>query len=66
MPPIRIDAKRKKVPDAELTSGEATLLRTLVAKFMWVAREARPDLAGIAALLARQLSNPLVKDLVEA
>eukprot|EP00971_Amphidinium_carterae_P294718 5852223-Amphidinium_carterae.4 len=66
MPPIRIDAKRKKVPDAELTSCEATLLRTLVARFMWVAREARPDLAGTAALLVRQLSNPLVKDLVEA
>eukprot|EP00971_Amphidinium_carterae_P344931 6485618-Amphidinium_carterae.1 len=62
---VTIPKSRKKDPESVLTESERTAFRGVLQKVMWIAREARPDVSGTAAILARRVPSATVSDWVE-
>eukprot|EP00971_Amphidinium_carterae_P195143 3872414-Amphidinium_carterae.1 len=57
--PVSVGKELKKNPERALADRDVELLRTLVMKIMWLARQCRPDLQGVASVLARNLGAPV-------
>eukprot|EP00971_Amphidinium_carterae_P218326 4333339-Amphidinium_carterae.1 len=64
--PVTVSKDVKRNPEKALDGQDVELLRTLVMKIMWLARQCRPDIQGVAAVLARNLGSPTGSDLLEA
>lgn len=60
------DKKRKRNKESNATDSETTQLRQVVQCSMWLARQARPDIMGPTALLARQIMEACAEELMEA
>eukprot|EP00974_Lingulodinium_polyedra_P004807 450774-Lingulodinium_polyedra.AAC.1 len=57
---------RLSQPDQELTHMEEAALRSLIYKIAWVGKEARPEAAGAASLLASRLKDAKIEDVAVA
>ena len=60
--PIPLAKGRRSTPDDLLSKEEFNLLRSLVFKINWLARESRPEASGLASLMAGRLPNAQVSD----
>ena len=61
--PITLPRGRRQSLKDPLTSDEFNLLRSLVYRINWVARESRPEAAGLASILASKLHHAKVEDI---
>ena len=64
--PISLQRARCLDRSAETTKGEVKALRAVAGSLFWVARQCRPDEAGIASILQGPVSRVVVKDLSDA
>eukprot|EP00971_Amphidinium_carterae_P170330 3374854-Amphidinium_carterae.1 len=62
---VTIPKQRKKNVADSLSETERSVFRGILQKVMWIAREARPDISGTAAILARRVSTATVADWIE-
>eukprot|EP00971_Amphidinium_carterae_P336231 6472477-Amphidinium_carterae.1 len=62
---VNIPKRRKKDSQDVLSEAERSAFRGVLQKVMWVAREARPDVSGTAAILARRVPTATVGDWIE-
>ncbi|CAK8993884.1 unnamed protein product [Durusdinium trenchii] len=66
--PVKLNRRilKKDAAQVDLSEHEKTQLRGLLASLNWVSREARPDAAAGASVLASTFPSPKVSHLVEA
>ena len=62
--PIVLAKGRRQHSNETLTTEEFNALRSLIYKVNWVARESRPEAAGIASILASKLKWAKVSDIL--
>ena len=62
--PIALAKGRRSQLNEPLTSEEFSALRSLTYKINWVARETRPEAAGLASITASKLQSAKVSDLL--
>eukprot|EP00971_Amphidinium_carterae_P122614 2427689-Amphidinium_carterae.1 len=62
---IVIPKSRKRDTTVALTEAERSSFRGILQKVMWIAREARPDVSGSAAILARRVPSATIGDWLE-
>ena len=62
--PISLPRGRRQNSKESLNDVEFNSLRSLVYRINWVARESRPEAAGLASILASKLKHARVEDIV--
>ena len=62
--PISLPRGRRQNSKESLNDMEFNSLRSLVYRINWVARESRPEAAGLASILASKLKHARVEDIV--
>ena len=62
--PIPLAKGRRQQAKESLSPEEFTALRSLIYKINWVARETRPEAAGLASVLASKLQHSRVEDIL--
>ena len=62
--PIVLPRGRRQQTDQQLSAEEFGALRSLIYKINWVARESRPEAAGLASILASKLKYAQVQDIL--
>eukprot|EP00974_Lingulodinium_polyedra_P063806 6160969-Lingulodinium_polyedra.AAC.1 len=60
--PMTLAKGRASTPDSPLKPHEAASLRSLIYQISWVAKETRPEAAGMASLMASKLPEATVGD----
>eukprot|EP00971_Amphidinium_carterae_P338936 6476494-Amphidinium_carterae.2 len=63
---IPVSRAQRKCKDQLLSDSEMRELRSLVYKLNWVGREARPEVCGIASMLAARLKVCTIQDIITA
>ncbi|CAE7879428.1 Kcnh5, partial [Symbiodinium microadriaticum] len=63
--PMKIERGRRSNPDAEATAEEKQQARAVIGALAWAAKEARPDAAAAASIMASRLPSAKVRDLAE-
>eukprot|EP00971_Amphidinium_carterae_P349279 6490939-Amphidinium_carterae.1 len=62
---VKLSRERKRQVDDSVTEDERALLRTVLMKVMWIARQSRPEVLGTCVTLASRILNAKVSDLIE-
>ena len=62
--PISLARGRRQQSGESLTAEEFTSLRSLIYKINWLARETRPEAAGLASIMASKLKSARVGDIL--
>ena len=62
--PVLLDKGRKAEKEAPLTPEEFAAFRSAIYKVNWVAKESRPEVAGMASILASKLKGATVEDVM--
>ena len=63
--PMKLERGRRSNPDAEATAEEKQKARAVIGALAWAAKEARPDAAAAASIMASRLPSAKVRDLAE-
>eukprot|EP00971_Amphidinium_carterae_P163432 3240555-Amphidinium_carterae.1 len=63
--PIKVPRERKRDLSAALTEDERTVLRTVLMKILWIARQCRPEVQGSCSVIASRVPTATVAELVE-
>ena len=61
---VHLEKGRKSVPDSSATAEEVKRVRAAIGSFAWCAKEARPDAAAGASILASKMTKMKIKDIV--
>ncbi|CAE7241240.1 Abcb1 [Symbiodinium sp. CCMP2456] len=61
--PIQVAKGRRQLKDDKLNEEEFGLFRSLIYKVNWLARESRPEAAGLASIMACRLPHAQLKDI---
>ncbi|CAE7324282.1 RE1, partial [Symbiodinium necroappetens] len=62
--PIQIAKGRRQLKEDKLNEEEFGLFRSLIYKVNWLARESRPEAAGLASIMASRLPHAQLKDIL--
>eukprot|EP00439_Symbiodinium_sp_Y106_P067741 s4909_g11.t1 len=62
--PIPLAKHRKAQKDSKLTSEEFQAMRSAVYKINWVAKETRPEMSGLASIMASKLQTATIEDIL--
>eukprot|EP00971_Amphidinium_carterae_P280152 5561133-Amphidinium_carterae.1 len=62
---IKLSRERKRQSEESVTEDERALLRTVLMKVMWAARQSHPEVLGTCVTLASRITQATVADLVE-
>ncbi|CAE7223309.1 unnamed protein product [Symbiodinium sp. KB8] len=62
--PIPLAKHRKAQKDAALTDEEFQAMRSSVYKINWIAKETRPELSGLASIMASKLKTATIDDIL--
>jgi hypothetical protein len=62
--PIQLVKGRRQATDRNLSTEEFNSLRSLIYKINWVARESRPEAAGLASIMASKLKEAKIDDIL--
>ncbi|CAE7827253.1 RE2, partial [Symbiodinium necroappetens] len=63
--PVKLEKGRRSNPDSETTAEEKQKARAVIGALAWAAKEARPDAAAAASMMASRLPSAKVRDIVE-
>ncbi|CAE7368225.1 RE1 [Symbiodinium sp. CCMP2456] len=62
--PIPLAKHRKALKEASLTEEEFQAMRSAVYKINWVAKETRPEMSGLASIMASKLKTATIDDIL--
>ena len=62
--PVLLEKHRKQDKRAALTKDEFQLLRSAIYKITWLAKESRPEMAGLASIMASRLTVATIEDIL--
>ncbi|CAE7211849.1 unnamed protein product, partial [Symbiodinium sp. KB8] len=62
--PVPLEKNRKQDRNALLNETEFQLLRSAIYKVNWLAKESRPEMAGLASIMASRLSAATIDDVL--
>ena len=62
--PIPLPKHRRAMKDAELTEEEFQAMRSAVYKINWIAKETRPEMSGLASIMASKLKKAVIDDIL--
>ena len=62
--PVALAKHRKSCKQEPLTSEEFEAFRSAIYKVNWVAKETRPEVAGMASILASKLKSAVIEDVL--
>ena len=62
--PIPLPKHRRAMKDAELTEEEFQAMRSAVYKINWIAKETRPEMSGLASIMASKLKKAVIDDVL--
>eukprot|EP00971_Amphidinium_carterae_P054288 1069486-Amphidinium_carterae.1 len=62
---VKVPRERKKNLDAPVSEDERSVLRTVLMKLLWIARQCRPEIQGSCSIIASRIPNATVGELVE-
>ena len=65
LPYVVVPPDRKKQKQAEVTEEERKQARMICGALNWIAKEGRPDAAGVASLMSSRLNKMVVEDLLQ-
>ncbi|CAE7202644.1 unnamed protein product [Symbiodinium sp. CCMP2456] len=62
--PVMLNKGRRSEKESPLTDEEFAAFRSAIYKVNWVAKESRPEVAGMASILASKLKNATIEDVL--